>query len=602
MRSRYLTLVLLLSVLLTAVFTGCTGAGTSGNNGGGGGTQAPAGALFEVQAGSGTLADAGGGRRLLKLSGVRPTSQVHFLASQDPVASIPTDQFFGAWSQAGLAQTAVAEVSVALAGGGRGTARFGVTGNPDYDAGDATLSLVLTPLGGATAARVDNGSFLETAVYLCHSSVAPRGSMALAALGASLSPIKGMSYEPAPSDYSVPPPTQYYDTDFYNTDFEALWGTGVGDAGCSPSPSASAGRNDLATMSGIGVNLLHVYNWNSLRDHSTFLDACSTNNLKVMLPISNYTHCLFVGNGCDGVSTGSDAAAQANIVGIVDTGFIPNPTASPSPAFTYHPAVGMWSIYNEWDQNNTEASEVAKVARYIIQEEEAKGITNAGDLIPIVVPTSFGTTTNGVSNSIPALAALIQLQAAFEADPYLSARNVWSERVILAVNPFNFGCQLTGYVMSCIPNSSIGTSNPMFFSEMGVPNTNTNADPSCNNNTDQADLELCQLQNVMPLAVNSGVTPDNYFLGACMFEFSYEAYQEGGVWGLQTYNTASPTPYACTSNSGAAYTGAGMGAGPYSYPVDPLTPAPAWTSVQTGYAIAPDPGFTPNPTCTPCPF
>src|SRR6185295_4811493 len=101
-----------------------------------------------------------------------------------------------------------------------------------------------------------------------------------------LRPMKGIAYEPAPSDdtqLQVPPFNQfnavYYDTDFYNSDFAALWGPDGG------------GRNDLLTMKNAGINFLHIYNWNPGRNHTSFLDAVNANGMKVMIPISNYTNC-----------------------------------------------------------------------------------------------------------------------------------------------------------------------------------------------------------------------------------------------------------------------------------------------------------------------
>src|SRR5262249_20452014 len=47
-----------------------------------------------------------------------------------------------------------------------------------------------------------------------------------ARLGPMTAPVKGMNYEPAPSNY-VPGAQLYYDTDFYNQDFVQLWGPGT---------------------------------------------------------------------------------------------------------------------------------------------------------------------------------------------------------------------------------------------------------------------------------------------------------------------------------------------------------------------------------------
>src|SRR6478752_239708 len=76
-----------------------------------------------------------------------------------------------------------------------------------------------------------------------------------------LRPIKCVAYDPQPSDFqaqrdaSRPPPAgssqpdAYFDSDFFNGNFIALWG----DDGL---PGA---RKDLDTFQGAGLNMLHLY-------------------------------------------------------------------------------------------------------------------------------------------------------------------------------------------------------------------------------------------------------------------------------------------------------------------------------------------------------
>jgi hypothetical protein len=84
--------------------------------------------------------------------------------------------------------------------------------------------------------------------------------------------VKGINYEPTPSDYVVPPPGLYFDTDFYNQDFVQLWGTGT-------PPKQPSGRDDVGDMLSMGVNFIRVFNWDPggtvaqpLRNHSPWLD------------------------------------------------------------------------------------------------------------------------------------------------------------------------------------------------------------------------------------------------------------------------------------------------------------------------------------------
>src|SRR5262245_4292955 len=92
-----------------------------------------------------------------------------------------------------------------------------------------------------------------------------------ARLGPMTAPVKGMNYEPAPSNY-VPGAPLYYDTDFYNQDFVQLWGPGT-------PPAQPNGRADVADMASLGVNFIRVFNWNPgepggipLRTHQPWLD------------------------------------------------------------------------------------------------------------------------------------------------------------------------------------------------------------------------------------------------------------------------------------------------------------------------------------------
>jgi hypothetical protein len=92
-----------------------------------------------------------------------------------------------------------------------------------------------------------------------------------------LRPMKGIAYDPKPSDFFT---LAYFDSDFFNSDFTAIWG----DDG---QPGA---RRDLKVFQEAGLNFLHLYNWNAQRvNHTVFLDEANTRGIKVMVPISNFT-------------------------------------------------------------------------------------------------------------------------------------------------------------------------------------------------------------------------------------------------------------------------------------------------------------------------
>jgi len=129
-------------------------------------------------------------------------------------------------------------------------------------------------------------------------------------------PIIGINYEPSPSNYnSLPPPAIYYDTDFSNVDFRGLW---------SPTDNNSnvPGRDDINVINQMHFNVVKMYNWNPLRNHKSFLDYCDSNNIKVIVPISNY----FIENF---------STQQDNILKIINQ--------------ANHPAVIAFAIGNEID-------------------------------------------------------------------------------------------------------------------------------------------------------------------------------------------------------------------------------------------------------------
>ena len=75
-------------------------------------------------------------------------------------------------------------------------------------------------------------------------------------------PIQGVCYQPAPTDYNgnQGQGQKYFDTDFFNSDFEGFWSASGG------------GRGDLANMADLGINFIHLYDWNPppARGHTGF--------------------------------------------------------------------------------------------------------------------------------------------------------------------------------------------------------------------------------------------------------------------------------------------------------------------------------------------
>jgi hypothetical protein len=107
--------------------------------------------------------------------------------------------------------------------------------------------------------------------------------------------IKGMCYQPNPTDYFTPgPPVKYGNTDYYNIDFKALWGIDAASKTRTvhfPDNSTKS-QGDLQTLKDMGVNLIRLYGWQSGHagdtpwvDHEPFLAECDRLGIKVIVPI-----------------------------------------------------------------------------------------------------------------------------------------------------------------------------------------------------------------------------------------------------------------------------------------------------------------------------
>ena len=423
-----------------------------------------------------------------------------------------------------------------------------------------------------------------------------------------LRPIQCISYDPKPSDF---PAEAYFDSDFFNGDFTALWG----DDG---QPGA---RNDLATFKAGGINLLHLYNWNAQRQsHTVFLDAAAQQGMKVMVPVSNYLWQTITNTDlCPTCPKGFAAAMtllEQTFVQVYDV----NGSRKP------HPAAAMWGIYNEYDYNHYDPQLVSFVAQGIITLENKYGIA-AEDRLPITSPVSDGTYPASVraqqprelraaldlaarqwlsynpgktDNDLPggllptmAIAnALAQGQTMVDyKSPYDETRvtvaaipaDFWKTRWIASTNPFRNGISLKslvtdpGQFISGFPaTNDFNTLPPLFFGEMGWSQVNTGQpleSPAAL--AEQARVVLDQIVTTHALT-DPTKTKDGYFLGSCYFQHTlvdpsrFEAFDfVPGDYTTRTSPASAPFP---ASNKPIR--------------VDAVKALPAWTSVTQGFASA----------------
>jgi hypothetical protein len=415
-----------------------------------------------------------------------------------------------------------------------------------------------------------------------------------------LRPIRCIAYDPKPSDFPQP---AYFDSDFFNSDFTAIWG----DDG---QPGA---RKDLSTFAATRLNMLHIYNWNAQRtNHTAFLDAANQLGIKVMIPISNFTAQTITGTtGCPTCGRGYKAAFDL-VKGIFNQVYVGGSN-------TPHPAAAMWSIYNEYDLNGYNPEDVVFVAQVILTLESQAGIP-AANRLPITTPVSDATWQQAARSGTPfdlraaldraaqqwlaintgktdsdlpgAVLAIMAIsntlsdsqtrtsyRSSFDSGPVTVSAvpaDFWKTRWIASSNPFREGTALTDFLtnpaqfQSAWPgNTNFNTLPPLFFAEMGYSQKDAGGSLST-----QAQVVLGQIQATAPLARNAS-TPQGYFLGSCFFQHTFvdaskfEAFDTTGTFSVRSAAPSAPFP-----------------ASGQSWRVDALTPLPVWNSVKQGYAGA----------------
>jgi hypothetical protein len=397
-------------------------------------------------------------------------------------------------------------------------------------------------------------------------------------------PIRGFSYEPRPSNRWNDAGAQWVteDSDYYNADFAPLWGVG--------NPSQGKGRNDLGTMAKIGVNMLHIYNWNPDRkNHNAFLDYARDKGMGVTIPISNYAHYLLVGNG-QGIPAGQGSPQRAFdfIKGIFDQVYLPGDDRKP------HGAAAIWDVFNEFDGEGIPVEEVVFVIQSILKLEKDLGIPESSRL-PFFVPTTTGDRLGAVNGIGATLAVRDALRASSEgkltaADKWkeLNLPNIpkdfWQTRFIASTNPFQDAEPLGKIILQTWPNAFKGGDAwsdlpPMFFGEMGIQNLPNGASQPPAAEYDRNGKRIrAQLACTNPLATNR-TAPGGYFLGATMFEFSQEFKvsnpAEFDWWGVQTFADPNNARQGKTTSQAR---------NPGDYLIDELQPQPGWDAIREGFA------------------
>lgn len=292
--------------------------------------------------------------------------------------------------------------------------------------------------------------------------------------------------------------TIYYDSDFYNSDFDRLWS------------GKNGGRDDLGRFkSQLNVNFLHLYDWNpgtqpgapgggKMRDHIPFLDYANSLGIKVTIPISNdqmeKAYC-----------ANNQALARQNAQNMFNEIYGASGT-------TPHPAAGMLKIFNE--PNASKCGNVSLVADACLiwkTLEDARGVPDANRL-PIIFPVSFA-----ISNGMPG-GSMLPAWAAIRDQSQLG-KAFWSERIVYATNPFNSGNFMKAWLMQTVPawfaQNGIPSETPIMFAEYGRSSDESN--PA--NEQGQAAWIEGQFAAVRP-------KPIAQFLGTCLFLYNTQFWKD----------------------------------------------------------------------------
>ena len=369
--------------------------------------------------------------------------------------------------------------------------------------------------------------------------------------GADLVPIRGMAYQPAPSDYAPCGCGAYFDTDFFNDDFAQLW------------DDANGGRGDLKTMADqLHVNFLHLYNWNPQRNHLSALNRAASLGIKVAVPISNFF-----------VDPGQDPNAAADIEKIMRSVYVDQ---NGNPSTTPHPAVGMILIANEPEngaiQNsspanpNTWQDPVVQAMSSMRAAEQAIGATR---LLPVSVPFAFSIDNyDANANNPDNLAAVGQIHSLQAAMTAALGADFVKTRYVAATNPQNPGSFMSSWIpqfKQSVPDT------PLWFSEQG-----TGVAKSCLGYQNCTPSEQQQaVFNADQFAATKPNTED-VVLGGAQFEWSNESWKSGDnepTFGIYKFNGQFRT----VPTSGG------------SYRVDDLVQKPSWNALHDAFNPSPAP-------------
>jgi hypothetical protein len=355
-----------------------------------------------------------------------------------------------------------------------------------------------------------------------------------ARLGPMMAPVKGMNYEPAPSNY-VPGLQLYYDTDFYNQDFVQLWGPGT-------LPAQPNGRDDVADMASLGINFIRVFNWNPgepggipLRNHRPWLDYVARAASKRM-----YVGAVFA-NGLRATDAATMVVDQFN-------GFSAETRAQ----------VAVWLIGNEIAPDDPFTAQTLAVIKAKAQPPL--------DTLPICVPFQMSSTADALAKVQRSHA---QFAAAGVADRFIACFNFYGLGQAPATRtPAD---QLQDFIEGFFADDFVKTNHiELLLTEFGI-----NFDGSSGVQPNAGGDAALQGRYLGEMLARSAALQAKYprFLGQTIFEYTNETWktplteQRFGLYELQ----AQAAPFTGRTTAAAAY------------PVDTRVARPQHTAVVDNY-------------------
>ncbi len=296
----------------------------------------------------------------------------------------------------------------------------------------------------------------------------------------------GKGYDPSTANTHV----IYFGSDIARKEVASLWGTqSYLSQSCAPYC-----RDDLKTLTGMGINLIRLYDWDPRNDHSQFLDYAHKLGIKVVVPISNWL-------------PQNPGAWDAQVPLYFKFGNYGNSAGS-----DWHPAVAGVIISNELDNDDAAYSQAIGLVARFLQEADKQGFSTS---VPVGIPVTFvprGAPYAPGGQNMPGWNQFSRLFTDPSTAPY-------RDRLMLCPNTYNSkdylfaNAESTGQGWVQLTYQQFGA--PILFTEIGYSRVKSDYTP---------DYIKDQLEGVLTY---QKAHPEQ-ILGACHFQFSDKVWKQGG--------------------------------------------------------------------------